>query len=152
MVDYNKIRELGELALIMPFETAYNETTVRPWDYFTVEDYQCYQNDTGDVVMYRMEEFDDLYYGYSPMDLAEVIERAEWFSVEDDYFVREGLGTLRSLTRSEAKKYLEEHMDMRRFIRWARENNRYTMLNAYLTEVQGELARRHGLDTVIIEF
>ena len=127
MVDYNKIRKIGELALIIPFETAYDETTIRPWDYFTVEDYQCYQDDIGDVVMYRMEEFDDLYYGYSPFDVAEVIEKAEWFSVEDDYFVREDFGTLRSLTRSEAKEYLEEHMDMRRFIRWARKQLLYNV-------------------------
>lgn len=152
MVDYNKTREFGELALIMPFETAYNETTVRPWDYFTVEDYQCYQGDMGDVVMYRMEEFDDLYYGYSPIDLAKVIARAEWFSVEDDYFIRKNLGTLSSLTRSEAKKYLEEHMDMRHFIRWAHDSGFHNTIYAYLRDVRSDLSHRLGVDTIIIEF
>lgn len=152
MINYDKIKELGELALIISIDNAYRETLVSRWDYFEVDHYRDYHNDTDGIAIYDMQDFDYEFGDYSPLDVAEAIERAEWFSVEDDYFVIEDFGVIRSMDKEEVKGYYEERTNMLEFIKWANETDRYDILHSYLQYVQSDLGYRLGVNTVIIEF
>lgn len=148
------IKKLGEMALVLPLEVAYREGTVDITDYFYFADFEEFRYNIGNDIVFRMHELNDFYSNVSNFhttDLIAMIERSDWFTVHDGYYVKEDGGKLRSMGLDEAKQYYVEQTDIVEFLHWMRENDYEEEVECYLTDLAGNLEEKSGIERIIIE-